>query len=111
MMIEVGDWVYGKIDQLRVFGFVIQIQNYNRHALVHVTESELRGILHKEKWLPIDTLKKAEYDIMLTLSIRHTEGTILNMIDIALDERNEDDFKYWTNRYQQIKVKEETKTK
>ncbi len=84
----------------KVYGYVHQLDKVERVAYVKVTKSpddvDLVGCTLSINTHTLDKwVEEKTYD----------EDTLLNYIDIALDERNESDFNSWTEKLRALRSK------
>jgi uncharacterized protein YpiB (UPF0302 family) len=96
--VRVGDWGWGYDHKgHKVDGFVQEVDYEAHYAHIFVTRtySIQSNQLHQEIWVDLDTFKvyrQLEF-------VGH--GQILNMIDIALDDKDKKEFKKWASLLQQ----------
>lgn len=94
--IQENDWVMTRTpDGALVQGWVNITNGYS--AEIYITSSEIDTLVGRIIKFRVDDLKKMD-DFKLV-----DEGGILNLIDMALDERNKEEFLVLTEKLQSLK--------
>jgi hypothetical protein len=96
--VKVGDWARSiTVQGHSVFGFVTEVMDDDGWCKLFILKSPLKTTLHKEAFVPYkDTrvMRKVTLD---------APGHYLNLIDIALDEKDEETFHALMRAYKAIK--------
>jgi len=90
MCFAVGDWVTIVECGLRTEGFLVSESTIDGWYEVFVVKTSRKDLLYRNLFFKRDKVLKASEYVPY-------EGNILNLIDIALDERNEEAFNTLTN--------------
>ncbi|NBI27798.1 IDEAL domain-containing protein [Chengkuizengella marina] len=93
---NVGDWVKGVSKEDEFFiGYIERIKD--TMANIYIVQSDNPYLINRKVKIPSNKITFMEPSDL------YFEGNILNLIDIALIEKNEDDFLKYTNQLHELR--------